>query len=96
MKNFLPIGSVLKIQDIDQKVMVYGRLQKQKDGRRVFDYAGCMYPYGNLNDEEGTILFDGESIEKMYFLGYQDHDEINVRNILQKEYEKLKVDQSDD
>ncbi len=50
MNTILPIGSVVKIRDVDTPVMIFGFLQETstKPGI-VVDYVGVPYPAGNIN-----------------------------------------------
>ena len=52
-------------------------LQIDLDTGEDFDYIGCEYPFGL--DGENILLFNGEQIGLVYFLGYQDLDELHYR-----------------
>ena len=71
MKKLLPIGSVVKLKDVPQKVMIVGHLVSAADDGKQWDYAAVHYPQG-LIDPEKFILFDHGSIELMHFIGLQD------------------------
>ena len=48
-KNILPIGSVVKIKDLEKKVMIFGYLQKcGVEHVKTVDYVGVPYPEGNI------------------------------------------------
>ena len=74
MKDYLPIGSVVLLGGGNKRVMIYGRKQKQKSNGEEWDYIGCLYPEGNI-DETYMYLFNHENIEKVFFVGFQDEDE---------------------
>lgn len=57
--------------------MICGRQQIDLDTKEEYDYIGCEYPYGL--DGENAMLFNGEQVELVYFIGYQDLDELNYR-----------------
>lgn len=47
--DLLPIGSVVLLNQADQRMMIIGRSQKDQESGRIFDYAGCLYPTGIIN-----------------------------------------------
>lgn len=77
MKTLLPIGSVVLLEDSNKKLMITGRLQIQLEGenKNPWDYCACLYPEGNLRPES-SLLFNHEQIEKVYFTGFQDIEEL--------------------
>ena len=80
-KTCLPIGSVVLLKDGKKRVMVYGRKVKANGEEKVYDYLGCLYPEGALNSKN-VILFDHEQIQMVYFIGFQDLEEIAFRQAL--------------
>ncbi len=83
MSVLLPNGSIVLLRDSSKRVMIYGRLQREVDGNRVWDYIACLYPEGNINADH-SFLFDNEQIENIYFVGYQDEEEIKFQHYLQE------------
>jgi len=82
MKSLLPIGTVVMLKESTKRVMIYGRLQKEVDGERVWDYIACLFPEGNINPNH-SFLFNNEQIESVYFIGCQDEEEIRFQQFLQ-------------
>lgn len=75
MPELLPIGTVVLLKDTNKRLMIYGRGQtEQGGGSKVWDYAGCLYPEGNLGPEY-TFVFDHEQIEVVEHLGLRDQEE---------------------
>ncbi len=73
--NFLPIGSIVKLKDVDKKVMVIGFCSMAKDGSgKVFDYAGCFYPEGYMAADK-TCLFNNADVEEIIDRGFVDPEE---------------------
>lgn len=76
--DFLPIGSVVKLkksQD-DTWAMITARtaLYKKSNGELGYlDYAGCLYPEGQINNE--LVFFNAEDIAEVIFKGYVDDEE---------------------
>ena len=61
-KNILPIGSVVKVKDLEKPVMIFGYLQKCGVKHvKVVDYIGVPYPEGNIGPyaQIVEILFEG-------------------------------------
>lgn len=48
--KLLPIGTVVKLEDMEQSVMIIGRMAISED-KREFDYVGVLYPIGFIGNE---------------------------------------------
>ncbi len=83
MKKILPIGSVVLLKGGEKKVMIYGRKQLKKDTETIYDYIGCLYPEGNIN-EEFTYLFNHENISEVFHEGYSDEEEAEFQKVIQQ------------
>jgi hypothetical protein len=81
MDDLLPIGSVVLLRGGMKKVMIIGRLQRQEITNKVWDYSGCLYPEGII-DPQNMYLFNNDSIDRLYFVGMQDAEELEFRRIL--------------
>lgn len=87
MNSLLPLGSVVSARGYNKRLMIYGRMQiNLSDGKR-YDYLACDYPLGVVDTTHG-ILFDNEAIEKIYFVGFQDVEELNYRKAIVKYLER--------
>jgi len=82
MKALLPIGTVVLLKESTKRVMIYGRLQRELDGDRVWDYISCLFPEGNINQDH-SFLFDNSQIESVFFVGCQDEEEMRFQQYLQ-------------
>jgi len=89
MNALLPIGSVVLLKDSTKRVMIYGRLQREVDGERVWDYIGCLFPEGNI-DVNHSFLFDNVQIESVFFVGCQDEEEMRFQQYLQDTVKQVK------
>jgi len=67
----------------EKKVMIYGRKQQQKDTDTIWDYIGCLYPEGNIN-EDFTYLFNHENIKEVFHEGYKDEEEAEFQKVIQQ------------
>ncbi|MBT9778648.1 DUF4176 domain-containing protein [Clostridium sp. MCC353] len=82
-KNYLPIGSVVLLKEGKKRLMIYGRRQLTNDGERQkeYDYSACLYPEGMLNSRD-VVLFNHDQIQMVYFIGFQDIEELHFRSLL--------------
>lgn len=72
-KHFLPIGSVVKLNN-DQKYLIFGIAQSDNSSPyNQYDYIGVEYPEGLLL-EENQHLFDHTDIKEICHTGYVDED----------------------
>lgn len=67
--EFLPIGSVVILNGGTKKIMITGYYSKAKDSDKVYDYSGCIFPEGIM--ENVYCLFDENQIEKIFYEGYK-------------------------
>ena len=94
--DWLPLGSVVTLRGARHQVMIYGWRQRVQgavgadasddatgvapvDGRE-WDYVACPWPEGNMGPGH-TYLFDADSIDTVWFLGYQNRDEFSMRRV---------------
>lgn len=83
MDKLLPIGSVVLLKGGKKRVMIYGRKQIRDGEDKVWDYIACLYPEGNLGPDY-TYVFDHKSIKKIFFIGFQDYEEIEYKKVIKK------------
>jgi hypothetical protein len=74
MKEYLPIGSIVLLENGEKKIMIYGRKQQAVATNEEYDYVACLYPEGNIN-EDFTYLFNHSDIREVIFTGFTDEDE---------------------
>lgn len=67
MKDLLPIGSVVLLQEATKSLMIVGIMQIDDEGI-TYDYISCPFPEGYVN-EETFFLFNHEDIAEVYFVG---------------------------
>ena len=68
--ELLPIGSVIKVKNIEKKAFIVGFLGIDSDKPdKKYDYICYTYPEGFMN-RNFTILLDKEDIESVCFKGY--------------------------
>lgn len=82
-KGFLPIGSVVLLKGGTKRVMITGFCSiDNNDNTKVYDYTGCLYPEGIINSNE-MRLFDKDEIDKVYFRGFEDQEQMDFQKILE-------------
>lgn len=90
----LPIGSIVKVKDIEQRVMIIGILQKERaNPDKTFDYAAVPYPEG-LHDMRLNIGFNHSDIEEVIFRGFEDKERkafLGVLEVLSRKMENFKA-----
>ena len=79
LNSYLPIGSVVLLEGADKRVMIDGR-RVIKD-KKEYDYRGCFYPEGVTGEGEG-VVFDNSDISMIYFIGFQDIEELAFREMV--------------
>ena len=63
----LPIGSVVTLEEGKHKLMIFGVKQTHSETGKLYDYAGVLYPEGNVGTEYQML----KSIE---FRGYENEE----------------------
>lgn len=82
-EKYLPIGTVVMLKGGSKRVMIAGFCAISEDtGNKVYDYSGCLYPEGFISSTQ-TCLFDHEQIEKVYFKGFVDEEEVSFKKNLE-------------
>ena len=79
-EKYLPIGTLVKIDTLEMKVMIIGYASvDKKNMNKIYDYCGCIYPEGVITSER-NILFNHSDIKEILELGYSDEEQINWNN----------------
>jgi len=74
-EKYLPIGTVVLLEGATTKLMITGfAIVNTEQGNKVYDYCGCIYPYGVVNAEK-INLFNHDQIKDIYHLGYENEEE---------------------
>lgn len=76
IKELLPIGSVVLLEEGSKKLMIFGVKQTDEESGEEYDYIGVIYPEGNLGNET-QFLFNHENIVQVFFRGYEDGERNN-------------------
>lgn len=68
-KELLPIGSVVKLQSAEKKLMITGISIQREGDEKVYDYIAVPFPEGYVSSEL-MFLFMHEDIENVEYLGF--------------------------
>ncbi len=86
--KYLQIGSIVLLNGGNKKIMINGYCQvAQEKPDKVFDYRGCPFPEGIL-DDKGVALFDASQIKEVCFEGFKNSDSIDFLDKLEMIIEK--------
>lgn len=90
MKKLLPLGSVVKLKNGEQKIMIISRLPLYNNEGTIgyFDYGACLYPNGQLDQQ--MYFFNESDIDTVYFEGYVDEAEELFQKKYREEIENIK------
>lgn len=81
-EKYLPIGTVVLLKGGKKRAMITGFCSvAQENQDKIYDYSGCVYPEGYLSSNQ-VCLFDHNQIEKVYFEGFIDDEEIQFKEKL--------------
>ncbi len=90
--KYLPLGTVVILYDKQFPLMITGFKTVNMGTGNTFDYAGCIYPFG-LIDEKGTILFNHNKIAKVLFTGYKSENSDKYNERLKNDVTNFAVEQ---
>jgi len=88
--KILPNGTVVRLSGDEGYIMICGRLIEAEDENgedTVYEYAGVAFPVGVTGSD--YFLFDGDEIEELIFIGYQDERELEYQAMIEKAIEEL-------
>lgn len=89
-KNLLPIGSVVLLKGGEKRIMITSRIITRAGADDIYDYAACYYPEG-LIDPKDMIFFNRDAIDTVYFIGFQDIEELEFRTSILDNLGELEV-----
>lgn len=78
-KDLLPIGSIVLLKGGEKRIMICGRIQAEAEAGVIYDYSACYYPEG-IVDPSSMFFFNRDAIETVYFVGFQDKEELDFRH----------------
>lgn len=83
MKKILPVGSVVKVKQQNEFLMMISGYYPVTENGELFDYFGVIYPCGILS-EQSIFMFYEDDIENILFEGFQDDVGKMVTSILEQ------------
>ena len=91
-RNLLPLGSVVLLKGANKRLLICGRIQTKVGERKIYEYSACPYPEG-IVDPSKMYFFDHSSIARVYFIGFQDEEELTFRTQRLANLGELEVDE---
>ena len=82
--KLLPIGTVVKLKQVEKSVMIYGYNQIQNSTNKQFDYIGVPYPEGNISPDY-NVFFNRNLIEDILHNGYVTDEDKKIREEADRE-----------
>lgn len=70
MKEYLPIGTVVKIKGNECYQMIMGLKLENASNSQRYDYTSIMYPMG-FNPKGEFLMFNNSDIEEVYHKGFE-------------------------
>lgn len=91
--KILPIGTVVTLNNGEQKLMIISRFPLYNNEGEIgyFDYAGCLYPQGQVNQE--NYFFNEGDIQEIHFTGYVSEEEEQLKAKFEDEMGNIKYPQ---
>lgn len=89
-KDLLPIGSVVLLKGGEKRIMICGRIQAKAGENEIYDYSACYYPQG-IVDPTSMFFFNRDAIDRVFFLGFQDAEELAFRSEVLDKLGELKI-----
>lgn len=89
MNELLPVGSVVLLKGGTQKTIIMGYLQfDKKNQNKIYDYMGVPFPEGYMG-RNSAYLFNQDSIEKIFYRGYEDESAAKIMTAVSSVMEKV-------
>lgn len=85
--NLLPIGSIVKLRDNDNRMMIIG-FHPENDKGEKRDYVAVVYPMGMMGIES-MLFFNNSDIEEVVFQGYLNRQHETLLKLMEDLYEEL-------
>ncbi len=80
-RDLLPIGSVVLLKGGEKRIMICGRIQTKAGEDTIYDYSACYFPEG-IVDAKHMFFFNNDAIERIFFIGFQDPEELSYQEML--------------
>lgn len=88
IKELLPIGSIVLLQEGEKRLMISGVIQSDASGDgQEYDYLGVLYPEGHIGDQF-QYLFNHGDIKEIVFRGFEDAERALFLDKLASLYEQ--------
>lgn len=86
--EWLPIGSVIVLRGAKAPCMIIGRMISSGNNEKVWDYAGCIYPFG-IGASDGCVVFEAGKIESVLHVGLKCEEEEELAMMLSEKRNQI-------
>ena len=69
-QNLLPIGTIVKVEGVEQLLMICGYAPCSEEEKKIRDYSLIGFPNGFFS-EEGVLQVERDKIAEIIFDGYR-------------------------
>lgn len=90
--DLLPIGSVVLLKGEEKRFMIVSRIAAMQSSDAIYDYVACAYPEG-ITDSKMFYYFNRDDIDRLYFIGFQDGEELRFRTEVLGELGELYINE---
>ncbi len=80
-RDLLPIGSVVLLKGGEKRIMICGRILTKAGEDTIYDYSACYFPEG-IVDAKHMFFFNNDAIERIFFIGFQDPEELSYQEMI--------------
>ena len=80
-EDWLPVGSIVHVEGRRGLLMVTAAMVGDERTGVLWDYAAVPYPQG-LTGPNGDVMFNKDSVDGMFALGYQSADGERMQQLL--------------
>lgn len=86
IRDFLPIGSVVMLNEGTKPVMIYGYKQYDSENQDTeYDYISVLYPEGNIGPQF-QFMFNESDIKEVLFKGYETPEQVSLLDTIATAY----------
>ena len=87
--KFLPIGTIVLLENATKKIMITGYASVSPDTEGVvYDYSGCPYPEGFMSYNQ-VCVFNANQIEVVVSQGYSNDEQKEFSQTLEKALQEI-------
>ena len=79
MNELFKLGTVVRIQDVSDELMIIGYFPIDTENKRIYAYLGVNAAFG-ITFSDSSVFFDHDSITEIVFDGFSDEESDDFRS----------------